>query len=281
MTATSEVYVPGVFGDIFDVIYAYPDVSKWTTIDSYPVVVVTGEIDLTEAEGVRLAEYVQRGGTLVVAANHLTGPGVAQLQLPSTTEVKESDGYRWLARDEHDEQKGNQKEVDLGESLLHRSQRFRYLPWAQKDLPGMRKLATTNDGDLFCGAIDRGEGRLIYLSVPHGLGIDRQSHPVVTRLIAHLSRGLMPLEVAGDVEWLVNRTSRGLLVTLLNPAGQDKPQHGITPTDYRENRSVSLRSFMPISNVHDRLSPADKIEIKDNRIDVVVPAGGVRILEIQ
>jgi hypothetical protein len=281
MTATSEVYVPGVFGDIFDVIYAYPDVSKWTTIDSYPVVVVTGEIDLTEAEGVRLAEYVQRGGTLVVAANHLTGPGVAQLQLPSTTEVKESDGYRWLARDEHDEQKGNQKEVDLGESLLHRSQRFRYLPWAQKDLPGMRKLATTNDGDLFCGAIDRGEGRLIYLSVPHGLGIDRQSHPVVTRLIAHLSRGLMPLEVAGDVEWLVNRTSRGLLVTLLNPAGQDKPQHGITPTDYRENRSVSLRSFMPISNVRDRLSPADKIEIKDNRIDVVVPAGGVRILEIQ
>jgi hypothetical protein len=38
---------------------------------------------------------------------------------------------------------------------------------------------------------------------------------------------------------------------------------------------------MPISNVRDRLSPADKIEIKDNRIDVVVPAGGVRILEIQ
>ena len=46
----------------------------------------------------------------------------------------------------------------------------------------------------------------------------------------------MPVEVQGEVEWLVNRTPDAWLVTLLNPAGQAKPQHGITPTDYRENR---------------------------------------------
>jgi hypothetical protein len=29
ITGTNEVYVPGVFGDIFDVIFAYPDANKW------------------------------------------------------------------------------------------------------------------------------------------------------------------------------------------------------------------------------------------------------------
>ena len=36
------------------------------------------------------------------------------------------------------------------------------------------------------------------------LGIDRSIHPIVPRLVAHLTRGLMPIEVRGEVEWLVN-----------------------------------------------------------------------------
>jgi hypothetical protein len=96
MTAINEVYVPGVFGDIFDVIYAYPDTAKWRTIDAYPVVIAAGDIELTAAEGKRLVEYVERGGTLLVADVHLTGPGVAELKLPAGGEVKEADVYYWL-----------------------------------------------------------------------------------------------------------------------------------------------------------------------------------------
>ena len=51
MTALNEVYVPGVFGDLFDVVYAYPDACRWRTIDSYPVVIAAGEIELTAAGG--------------------------------------------------------------------------------------------------------------------------------------------------------------------------------------------------------------------------------------
>ncbi len=47
ITATNEVYLPGVFGDVFDVIFAHGDVRRWRTIDTYPVVIVTGEIELT------------------------------------------------------------------------------------------------------------------------------------------------------------------------------------------------------------------------------------------
>ncbi len=262
ITATNEVYLPGVFGDVFDVVYAYPDVKKWRTLDTYPVVVATGDIELTTAEGARLAEYVKNGGTLVVADTHLTGAGVKALNLPAAGAEAEATGYRWL-KDEKEQP----------------SQRFRYRP-----ITGGRTLATTPDGKAFCAAFDQGKGRLIYLSVPRGLGIDRAAHPVLGHLLAHLTRGVMPVEVRGEVEWLVNRTATGWLVTLLNPAGQAKPQQGITPTDYRENRTVSIRTAMPVKSAADWLFPDEKLSPqprgKGTVLEIVVPAGGVRIVEL-
>ena len=262
MTGTNEVFVPGVFGDVFDVVLAYPDVAKWKTIDTYPVVIAAGDIELTEAEGKRLAKYVADGGTLLVADAHLTGPGLAALELPKTGDAAEADGYRWLA-----------------DQTVHPSPRFRYKP-----IEGGRPLATTPDGKPFCAAFDRGKGRLIYLSVPRGLAVGRQAVPVVPRLFAHLTRGLMPVEVEGDVEWLVNKSEKGWLVTLLNPAGAIKPQQGITPTDYRENRPVTIRSRVTVTTASDRLLPTDKLVVtlgSTPSVELVVQAGGVRIIELR
>jgi len=269
ITGTNEVYLPGVFGDIFDVIFAYPEVKKWRTLDTYPVVIVAGEIELTEPEGRRLAQYVDNGGTLLVADAHLSGPGLAALSLPKTGNPVEAEGYKWL---------GGQ---DMQPSQRYRCRpieaptRLRATEWSHK------VLARTPDGASFCASEDRGRGRLIYLSVPHGLGINREAHPVLARLLAHLTRGLMPVEVEGDVEWLVSRSDKGWLVTLLNPAGQLKPQQGITPTDYRENRSVVIRCRLPITSARDRLLPSEKLEVKGNALQLEVLAGSVRIIELQ
>ena len=119
------------------------------------------------------------------------------------------------------------------------------------------------------------------MTIPHGLGIDGRLAPVVARLIAHLSRGLMPVEVAGGVEWLVNRTARGWAVTLLNPAGQDKPQQGMTPTDYRQNRVVTIQSHVPIKAARDLLLADEPLSVKDNAVRCEVLAGGVRIIELE
>jgi len=267
ITAVNEVNVAGVFGDVFDVIYAYPDVNKWRTIDTYPVVIVAGDIELSAAEGQRLAQYVAAGGTLLVADVHLTGPGVAALSLPATGAPSESYGYRWL-----------------GGAEVQPSQLYRFteitVP-ADPKATGFRPLASTPDGKVFCAAIDRGAGRLIYLSLPRGLGIDRNAHPVVPRLFAHLTSGQMPLEVQGDVEWLLNRTQTGWIVTLLNPAGQDKPQQGITPTDYTKNRPVTIVSHLPITTARDRLLADEPLKVESNRVSFEVPAGGVRIVELK
>jgi len=270
ITATNEVYLPGVFGDIFDVIYAYPDVSKWRTIDSYPVVIATGDIEMTEAEGNRLAQYMESGGTLVVADTHLTGPGATAIKLPGVGDYKEAAGFTWT----------------LGPDEQLNSQRFRFRPITlPADNPqgadNSRVLATTEAGDAVCASFERGQGRLIYISVPRGLGIDRNAHPIVAKLIAHLSRGLMPVEVQGEVNWLVNRSKTGWLVTLLNPAGQDKPQHGITPTDYRQNKQVTIHCKVPATTARDRLLPDDRWPVKESKVELTVPAGGVRIVELR
>jgi hypothetical protein len=269
MTGTNEVYVPGLFGDLFDVVFAYPDVSKWRTIDTYPVVIVAGETELTAAEGQRLAQYVENGGTLLVADAHLTGPGVEALRLPATGPQAEAVGYRWL-----------------GEATVHPSQRFRFRPIASPNLRRAtlwthRPLAMTPDGQVFCVGVERGRGRLLYLSVPHGLGIDRRAVPVLARLLAHLTRGLMPVEVEGGVEWMVNHTAAGWVVTLLNPAGQPKPQQGIVPTDYRENRKVSIRSRVPVTSARDWLLPDEPLSVVQGVCVCEVPAGGVRIIELK
>jgi hypothetical protein len=256
-TGTSEVNVPGMFGDIFDVIYAYPDVKKWTTIDNYPVVIAAGDIELTLDEGRRLAKYVEGGGTLVVADGHLTGPGVDALALPKAGAVAEAEDYSW---------KGTEG----------KSQRFRYRP-----LEGGTPLATTPDGKCFCAAHERGKGRLIALSISRGLGIDKTAHPVVAWLLAHLTSGLTPVQVNGDVEWMLNRTATGWIVTLFNPAGQNKPQQGITPTDYRENRTVTIRTSRPIKSSSDWLMPEDAITLKNGELKLTVLAGSVRVVELK
>jgi hypothetical protein len=261
MTGTNEVFVPGVFGDMFDVIAAYPDVKRWTTIDHYPVVVVAGEIELTSAEGRRLAEYVKKGGTLLVADAHLTGPGVAELKLPDAAPSTEADAFRWL-----------------NGVKLESTGRFRFRPINSS---AGRALATSGDGKALCSMFERGQGRLIYLSVPHGLTIGGQAHPVLPRLFAHLTRGQMPIEVHGDVQWLVNKNARGWMVTLINPSGQTKPQQGITPTDYRENRKVKIKANVPIRQASDRLLPDDSLAVTDYGLTVEVPAGAVRIIELR
>jgi hypothetical protein len=150
----------------------------------------------------------------------------------------------------------------------HRSQRFRF-----RSLEGGRALAATPEGKTFCAAYDRGEGRLILLSVPRGLGIDRSAVPALGQLLAHLTRGPLPVEARGDVEWL------------LNPAGQAKPQQGITPTDHREERKVVIRSTVPVAAARDGLFPDEPLVPKPDGAGAVlertVPAGGVRIIELR
>jgi hypothetical protein len=261
MMALTESFVAGTFGDIFDVVFAFPDTKRWTTIDQYPLVVAAGETAITEPEGKRLKEYVDKGGTLVVFLDQFTGPGAAQIGLPKTGETITTTVYKNADGKENPTQTLAFKPITLGN--------------------GGKAIATDDKGNAMISSIDQGKGRLIYVSIPLGLSMDKHLAPPVTDLFIQAFRGLTPVSVQGDVQWMLNKNATGWMVTIINPYGQEKPQQGITPTDYRQNRTVTVRSKKPIKSAVDRLLPSDVLTPQGDTLTVTIPAGGVRIIEIK
>jgi hypothetical protein len=254
-TGTNQVYIPGQFGNIYDVLVTSP--TRRDAVDAYPVVVLGGDVTISAEWGAKLAAYMNNGGTVIVSDDQLSGPGVAALQLPALGGVAEDAKFEWLP---------TKKTVT--------SQRFKYKP-----ITGGMPLATSSKGDAIAASFARGKGKLVMISVPRGLGMDESATPLVPLVLAHARQGLVPVEVAGDVEVLLNRTATGWIVTLINAAGVNKPQHGVVPTDYSQERVVKIRSAKKIASASEWFRKETLTPGGDGGIELIVPAGGVRIVE--
>ena len=258
--ALNQNYFPAPLGDVFDVLVTSP--TKLDAIDAFPVVVLNGEINLSTAWGKKLAEYVEHGGTLIVSDEQLSGPGVALLKLPDLGPVTEGDRIRW-----------EPMKMNIA------SQRFRYRP-----IKGGQPLATKN-GDGVASVFERGKGRLVFQSIPRGLGIDGAATPIVALLLAHARQGLLPVvQVDFDVEWLLNRTAKGWLIALFNPLGNTRLQHGVGPTDYSQERQVTIfltAKFTAAPEWFTGVKPAVGGSGDRYVTGLKVPAGGIRIFELQ
>jgi hypothetical protein len=263
-TSLRQTYVNGVFGDIFDVLVTAP--GKAQILPTYPVVIAAGEVAVSDEWGRALRAYADAGGTLVVAAGgQLSGPGAAALELPATGAEAEADAIVW---------------APSGETLASNVYRYAALPGQ-----GGRVLATTPDGKPVVVAYPRGQGQLIAVGVPLGLGVDDRPVPVLAPLMQHLTAGLLPLKVGGDVEWIVNRLDDGgWLVTLLNNRGVDKPQHGVNPVDHRARQRVTVTFTGKVSKSREYLTGADvtwQAGDTGSTTQVVVPVGSVRMIALQ
>ena len=84
-----------------------------------------------------------------------------------------------------------------------------------------------------------GRGEVILVALPDLLGEDERITPFAAHLIAHLAADATPIRVEGDVEYLVNRNSRGWVVTLFNDNGVFKPQQGMATVD--RSATVGIR----------------------------------------
>ena len=259
-TGVTPNFIPGVFGNVFDVLVT--DADKLDVLDSYPVAVLNGEIEVSLDVGRRLAAYVKSGGTLIASDDQLFGPGTAELQLPELGEGGEAAQISWRP---------------TGKTIA--SQRFRY-----RALKGGQPLAAAGDGDVIAAMFERGRGRLVFLSVPRGLGIDVAATPLVALVLAYARQGLLPLEVTGEVEWLLNRTDQGWLVALLNPSGNQRLQHGVGVTDYSQQRTATLHLPPESMTAKEWFTDAALAVVRDggqSLVTATIPAGGIRIVEIR
>ena len=261
-TGIRQTYVNGIFGDIFDVVVNAP--KRSAILGTYPVVIAAGEVEVTREYGEALRDYVRNGGTLVVSADQLAGPGVKELNLPSFGVERESDAFTW---------------TPTGAAVPSNVYRYRVLT-AGKD----RVLAAAPDGTPLALARLEGKGQLVVIGIPLGLGVDERPSPLLGLLLQHLASGQVPIRVSGDVEWVLNRLDDGgWLVTLMNNRGVTKPQHGVLPTDQREAQTVTLRLQFSIKQSAEWMTETPQqwqLTGSTSALTLSIPAGATRMIEI-
>ncbi|HET6855281.1 MAG TPA: hypothetical protein VFH46_23480, partial [Pyrinomonadaceae bacterium] len=263
--ADRQPFVPGVFGDIFDVLTA-ADVqgskSKIKTLlPSYRAVVVGGRIEWSTEWIQRLEEYVRNGGTIVLNAAQIKSLPEQFLGLRLTNATGEAHNARCLAP---------------GEELQDlKGQIFRY---EQLELKGATALITVMSGAPLVTVNKVGKGKVVFVAVPDLLGEDERMTPFAAHMLAHVFVDAVPVKVEGNVEYLINRTANGWVVTLLNNNGVFKPQQGMAQVD--RSAYVTGRISLPGIQSATEWTTDTAVKVDKGSLSVQIAPGSLAIVEI-
>lgn len=277
-----QSFVPGVFGNIFDVLVASGGTvvsparnhaqdaraTPMDAIDSYRAVIVGGQINWTSAWARKLEDYVRKGGTVVLNAAQVKGLPDEMLGVRLGGETGEAHNARCLSP---------------GEPLqdLH-GQIFRY---ERIELKNAQSVITTTANEPLVTVNRIGRGKVVFIAVPDLLGEDERITPLAAHVLAHLAAEATPVKVEGAVEYMINRNSRGWVVTIFNDNGVFKPQQGLAQVDRsaRVTATISLRGHS-ISSANewttDRPLTITKKAGMADVLSVDIAAGGIAVVEL-
>ena len=261
-TADKQAFVSGVFGDIFDVLTA-TDGAK-STLSAYRAVVVGGRIEWSAEWIQKLSDYVRNGGTVVLNAAQIKGVPAHLLGVRLTNDVSEADGARCLASGE------------VPQDLT--GQMFRF---EKVELKGATALIAAPNGDPLVTVNKVGKGRVIFSSVADLLGVDERLTPFAAHMLAHLFAEATPVKVSGDVEYLINRTANGWVVTLINNNGVFKPQQGLAAVDRSGRSHVKVTLGLRNGRISGATNWINDHVYPTGPLSVLVAPGGVAVVEIR
>ena len=114
-------------------------------------------------------------------------------------------------------------------------------------------------------------------------GPDFQPDPIGKKIVGDLACVLLPFEVQGDVEYLINRRNSSWVITLINNNGVTKAQHDPPMIDASKEQNVTIRYRLgAVSAITSWISDIATSSIPgSNGTSVVVnlPPGGIEVLE--
>jgi hypothetical protein len=215
----------------------------------------------------RLTDYVRNGGTLVLNSAQIKGLSPELLGVRLTGATAEAHNAQCLSP--------NEPEQDL------HGQIFRY---DRVEARGAEILIAVPGGDPLVTVNKVGRGRVVFVALPDLLGEDERLVPFVAHLLAHLAADATPVKVEGDVEYLMNRTARGWVITLFNDNGVFKPQQGLAEVDRSAsvNATLSLRGAgisTAMEWTSDRTLTVKK-QVSADSVSVNIAAGGIAVVEL-
>jgi hypothetical protein len=146
-------------------------------------------------------------------------------------------------------------------------------------------LMETSTGDPLVTVNTIGRGRVIFCAVPDMLGLDERLTPFAAHLLTHLFTDATPVHVRGDAEYLVNRTQRGWVITLINNQGVYKQQQGMALVDRSAvvDVEISLRGGRSIASA-DEWTEDKKLTVSrdgtQESVRLSLSPGGVQVVEL-
>lgn len=253
--ADRQPFVAGAFGDIFDVLTA-----DKTDLGGYRAVVLGGRVEWTP----RLNDYVRNGGTLVVNAAQIKGVSPQMIGVSLTNATAEADSARCLSPGEDAQ--------DLS------GQMFRY---EKVELKGATTLIAAANGDPLVTVNKVGKGTVVFSALADLLGEDERVAPFAAHMLAHVFADATPVQVRGDVEYLINRTSKGWVITLLNNNGVYKTQQGMAQVDRNAyvNVSITVRGEK-IQSANEWISDA-ALTVDLDGIKLRIAPGAIAVVELK
>jgi hypothetical protein len=214
----------------------------------------------------KLTDYIRNGGTVVLNAAQVKDLPEQLLGVRMTSTTSETDTASCLSP-------GEQPQDLIG-------QVFRYTRF---ELKGAVTLIAAPSGDPLVTINKLGKGSLVFSALPDLLGIDERVTPFAAHMLAHIFSEATAVRVRGDVEYLINRTNTGWLVTLFNNKGVNKPQQGLAQVD----RSAVVTAIVTIPGHLIRTATdwlADKpLEINkaQHSVSITLPSGGIAVVELK
>lgn len=254
--ADRQPFVAGAFGDIFDVL-----TTTAKDFGGYRAVVLGGRPGMWNES---LDKYVRNGGTVVLNAGQIGNVPEALLGVRVTNATAEADTARCLSP---------------GEDVQDLSgQMFRY---ERVELKGATILIAAANGDPLVTVNKVGKGTIVFAALPDLLGVDERITPFAAHMLAHVFADATPVQVRGNVEYLINRTDNGWLVTLLNNNGVYKPQQGMAQVDRDAyvNVAISLRGEK-IQTASDWISDA-ALKPESNNLNLRLGPGAIAVVELK
>jgi len=124
-----------------------------------------------------------------------------------------------------------------------------------------------------------GKGSVVFVAVSDLLGEDERITPFAAHLLAHVFADAAPVKVVGNVEYLINRTANGWVVTLLNNNGVFKPQQGMAQVD--RSAYVAATISLPQMKTASEWISESALKIENGKATLQIPPGGLAIVEIR
>ncbi len=235
------------FGNSFDVLLSNADPG---ILASYSALVLVGDHEMSAAFVERLEGYLRQGGRVCLthAQAETFGSRMAQLESAGTVEI--------YGLKETERPTAAEPEYWALQVPFHRFRK----PILPDDVEELNRLQAEGLGTLR----------------PYEQAYQREVAGVMTRLGA----ALLPIEVNGDIEYIVNRTRTGWVVGLINNDGVAKSYRSPVILDRTKTRQVTVRPRHT-----SRAASASEwvmeqpLAIKDGGVRVTVPPGEVRIVE--